>query len=87
MDPDYFLMEEMDSPRFQVVKMSGEIIGNLDILAAEGFEYRIRKNGQQLRWVDRGDLKERKRVRKLISEFKAKTTSVVQPHYFVDARL
>ncbi len=71
---DLYLLEEMDSPLFQVVRSTGEVLGKVDILGAEGLEHREKRNGFHVEWIERGAIKERKYVRNLISQYKAGTT-------------
>ena len=63
-----YFVEQMASPLFQVVTDAGEVLGELSIIDAEGWEYRLKKEGKHVSWIDRGLLKERKHVRDLISK-------------------
>lgn len=66
-----YLYEQMDSHLFQVVKATGQVIDEVDILSAEGIANRLRKHGITVQWIDRGPSQERKHVRQLISNFTA----------------
>lgn len=68
---DIYLMEEMDSHLFSVVKKTGEVVEKVDIISAEGLAYRLKRSGLQVEWLDRGAIKERKYVRNLISQYRA----------------
>ena len=69
---DIYLVEEMGSHLFQVVKADGEELEKIDVLAAEGLDYRLTKRGLKVEWLDRQDLKERKHVRNLVAQYKAR---------------
>jgi hypothetical protein len=64
-----YFYEEMDSHLFQVVGEEGRVIDKVDTLAAEGLNYRLKKAGVDVRWVDRSPSKERKHVRQLVSDY------------------
>lgn len=69
---DIYLVEEMGNHLFSVVKSNGEVVDKVDILGAEGLEYRLKKDGLKVDWLDRGPSKERKHVRKLIAQYNAR---------------
>ena len=66
---DIYLMEEMDSHLFSVIKNTGQVVDKVDVLSAEGLDYRLSRSGLKVVWLDRGAIKERKYVRNLISQY------------------
>lgn len=65
---EFYFVEEMGSPYFQVVSAEGQVLGEISIIDAESLEYRWKRQGAKVKWVDRGLLKERKHVRDLIAK-------------------
>lgn len=64
-----YLYEKMEDHLIQIVRSSGQVIDEVDILTAEGVENRLSKRGFNVQWVDRSPSPERKHVRQLISNF------------------
>lgn len=67
-----YLYEKMEDHLFQVVRSSGQVVDEVDIITAEGIANRLDKRGFNVQWVDRNPSKERKHVRSLISQFSSR---------------
>jgi len=70
----FILMEEMDSYLWKVIRDTGEVLGQVDTLAAEAMEWELKRQGATIQWIGRNDLKERKHVRNLISQHQNKVS-------------
>ena len=65
-----YLVEQTDNHLFKVVRSSGQVCDEVDILSAEGMANRLGKQGYDICWIDKYPTKERKRVNDLIAKFK-----------------